>query len=108
METDRQTDRQKNSLTPYMGLCGFYFQLNLLPPYLLRSQGDKRRKKYAVTLKNLEIPVEFLVDFPMLPHKSQSTVEIVVNTLTKIVYIKDLSGAHTITCVKLVPCNVFS
>ena len=22
-----------------MGVCGFFFKLNLLPPYLLRSQG---------------------------------------------------------------------
>ena len=39
--TDRQTDRQTNSLTPYTGVCADIFsKLNLLPPYLLRSQGD--------------------------------------------------------------------
>ena len=30
-----------NSLTPNMGYADFSFQLNLLPPYSLRSQGDK-------------------------------------------------------------------
>ena len=34
---NRQTDRQTNSLTPYTGV--FFFQLNLPPPYSLRSQG---------------------------------------------------------------------
>ena len=29
------------SLTPYMGVCGFFLLSNLLPPYLLCSQGDK-------------------------------------------------------------------
>ena len=33
--------RQTNFLTPYTGVCGFFLQLNLLPPYSLRSQGDK-------------------------------------------------------------------
>ena len=33
------TDRQKNSLTPCV-YVDFFFLLNLLPPYSLRSQGD--------------------------------------------------------------------
>ena len=42
-----QTDRQTNSLTPtiYGGMQIFFFQLNLLPSYWLRSQGDERKKK---------------------------------------------------------------
>ena len=31
---------QTNSLTPFMEVCRFFFQLNLLPPYSLRSHGD--------------------------------------------------------------------
>ena len=34
------TDRQTISLTSYTGVCRFFFQLNLLPPYSLCSQGD--------------------------------------------------------------------
>ena len=33
-------DRQTYSLTPYTGVCGFFFKLNLLLPYSLRLQGD--------------------------------------------------------------------
>ena len=37
----RQTDREvKNSFTQFTGVCGFFFPLNLLPPYLLRLQGS--------------------------------------------------------------------
>ena len=43
--TDRETDRQTKALTPYMGVCGFFFKLNLLPPYSLHSQGDNFFKK---------------------------------------------------------------
>ena len=40
-QQNRQTDRQTNSLTPYTGCVDFFLKLNLLPPYSLRSQGDK-------------------------------------------------------------------
>ena len=36
----RRTDRKTNSLTPYTGYYYFFFQLNLLSPFLLRSQVD--------------------------------------------------------------------
>ena len=39
-----QTDRETNSLTQYTGYVDFFFQINLLPPYLLRSLGDKTFK----------------------------------------------------------------
>ena len=44
---DGQTDRHTNSLTPCMGVCIFFFQLNLLPTYLLCMQGDKFWKLVA-------------------------------------------------------------
>ena len=40
IECNRQTDRQTNSLRPNTGVCSFFFQLNLLLPYSLCSQGD--------------------------------------------------------------------
>ena len=36
----RRTDRKTNSLTPYTGYVDFFFQLNLLPLYLLSMQGN--------------------------------------------------------------------
>ena len=32
--------RKANLLSKYMGVCGFFFKLNLLPPYSLCLQGD--------------------------------------------------------------------
>ena len=40
-QTDRPTDRHMNSLTPYMGVCGFFSWLNLLPSLLASLAGDK-------------------------------------------------------------------
>ena len=42
-----QTDRQTNSLTPFTGYVDFFFQLNLLPPYSLCSQGDNLKKVFT-------------------------------------------------------------
>ena len=43
--TDRHTDRQTNSVTPYTGVCGFFLKLNMLPTYSLCLQGDDIRPK---------------------------------------------------------------
>ena len=38
-QTDTVTDRQTNSLTPYMGCADFLFRFNLLPPFLASLAG---------------------------------------------------------------------
>ena len=44
------TDGHTNSLTPYMVICGFSVQLNLLPPCSLRSQRDNCNTQYLHNL----------------------------------------------------------
>ena len=52
--TDRQTDGQTNSLTPYTGCVDFFFKLNLLAPYSLHVQGDNVTKLPKTSFNNLE------------------------------------------------------
>ena len=42
-QKDRQTDRQTNSLTPYMGVCGFFLQVKICYlPTRASLAGDKK------------------------------------------------------------------
>ena len=52
-QTGRQTDSQTNSLAPFTGYADFFFHLNLLPPYSLCSQGDKKTPIWAQSNSNL-------------------------------------------------------
>ena len=42
---NRQTDRQKNSLTPYTGVCGFFLQIKFATSLLASLAGGLRNKK---------------------------------------------------------------
>ena len=44
--TDRQTDRQTNSLTPYTGGCGFFLQVKFATSLLASLAGDKILQEY--------------------------------------------------------------